>query len=147
MVLWLYPLKVCRFCIFSIIFSKIWCQLTSKWLIFDWKSNHLRHKQTKKIDIKHYENHWKVVLWPSTQHKLTILRIFDQYLRQIDINWRQYVCYLNKYSSDTLKDCRNWYKPLWKPSKSGIVAIYTTKIDDFAHFRSFSTSNWRQLTS
>jgi len=27
--------------------------------------------------------------------------------RQIDVNWRQYECYLNKYSSDTLTDCRN----------------------------------------
>ena len=27
--------------------------------------------------------------------------------------------------------------------KSGIVVIYTTKIDDFAHFRSFLTFDWR----
>ena len=72
---------------------------------------------------------------------------FRSFWRQIDINWRQYVCYLNKYSSDILTDCRNWYKPLWKPLKSGIVANYTTKFDDYAHLRSFLTSNWRQLTS
>ena len=88
-----------------------------------------------------------MVLWPFTRQKLTILRIFDHFRRQIDVNWRHNGCYLNKYSSDTLTDCRNRYKPLWKPLKSGIVAIYTTKIDDFAYFRSFLTLNWRQLTS
>ena len=83
-------------------------------------------------------------MWPSTRQRLTILCIFDHFRRQIDVNWRQYLCYLNKYSFDSVTDCRNWYKLLWKPSKSGIVAICMTKIDDFVHFRSFSTSIWRQ---
>ena len=88
-----------------------------------------------------------VCLGLSTRQKLTILRIFDHFWHQIEVNWRQYVCYFNKYSSQTLRDCRNWYKSSWKPLKRGIVAIYTTKIDHFAHFWSFLTLNWRQLTS
>ena len=100
-----------------------------------------------KIDINHNKNHWRTVLWLSTRQKLTILRIFDYFPRQIEVDWCQYVCYLNKYSSDTLTGCRNWYKSLWKPLKSVIVAIYTTKTVNFAHFRSFLTSNWHQLTS
>ena len=132
-----------QFCIFPITFSKNWCQSMSKWLIFDTN----RHEQTLKIDINHNKNHWRTVLWLSTRQKLTILRIFDHFPRQIEVDWCQYVCYLNKYSSDTLTGCRNWYKSLWKPLKSVIVAIYTTKTVNFAHFRTFLTSNRHQLTS
>ena len=105
------------------------------------------HKQTKRINENYHKNHLKVVLWPSARQKFTILCIFNHFRRQIDVNWRQYVCYRNKYSSDTLTDCRNQYKPLWKPLKSGIVAIYMTKIDDFAYFRSFSVIFDVKLTS
>ena len=104
---------------------KYWCKSSYNPL----KSDFVAIYSTKNYDFAHFRS------------------FLTQRWRQIDINWRQYVCYLSKYSSNTLTDCRNWYKPLWKPLKSGIVAIYTTKTDDFSHFRSFSTSNWRQLTS
>ena len=98
------------------------------------------------ISKKWYKPSWKplksgIVAIYTT--KIDDFAHFRSFRRQIDVNWRQYVCYRNKCSSDTLTDCRNRYKPSWKPLKSGIVAIYTTKIDDFAHFRSFLTLRWR----
>ena len=70
------------------------------------------HKQTDRqtLLIYIYRNHWIVVLWLFTLQKLKILRIFDHIWRQIYVNWRQWLCYLNKYSSDTLTDCKYWYK-------------------------------------
>ena len=38
------------------------------------------------IDINPHKNQWKVVLWQFTQQKLMILRIFDHFWRQIDVN-------------------------------------------------------------
>ena len=141
MVLWPFTQQILTF---LHIFDHFRLKLTLNRMIFQKKIFILhtnRLKKSIKATIK------KEVLWPSAWQKLTILCIFNHFRRQIDVNWCQYVCYHNKYSSDTLTDCRNGYKPLWKTLKSGNVAIYTTKIDDFTYFRSFSTLNWHQLTS
>ena len=87
-----------RFCAFSIIFDVKLTSIDVNMCAIS-INIHLTYLQTAGIDIKHYENHWKVVLWPITRQKLTIMRIYDHFWRQIDVNWRRYVCYFNKYWS------------------------------------------------
>ena len=138
-------IKIDNFAHFQSFLTSNWCQLTwvcvlSKW-IFIWDTN----IHTTNIYANHHKIHLKVVLWPFTQQKFTILRIFDHFLRWIDVNWHHYVCYLSKYSSETLTDCKYWCKSSYNPLKSDFVAIYSTKNYDFAHFRSFLTQRWRQI--
>ena len=123
-----------------------------RWIDFNWRQYvcysvniHLTHWQTANIDVNHHKIHWSVVLWTFTQQKITILRIFDHFLHWIDFNWHHYVCYLSKYSSETLTDCKYWCKSSYNPLKSDFVAIYSTKNYDFVHFRSFLTQRWRQI--
>ncbi len=45
----------------------------------------LTHYQTANIDVNHHKTHLKMVLWPFTQQKLTILRISDHFWRKVDV--------------------------------------------------------------
>ena len=129
------------------IFNHFWRQIDVNWSEYACYLNEYSSETLTyyKYYANHHKIHWKVVLWPFTRQNLTILRIFDHFLRWIDVNWHHYVCYFSKYSSETLTDCKYWCKSSYNPLKSDFVAIYSTKNYDFAHFRSFLTQRWRQI--
>ena len=104
----------------------------------------LTHWQTANIDVNHHKYHWKVVKWPLTQRKSTILRIFNHCSCQTDVNVCAISINIQLTHYQTANIDRNHHKKHWKVVLWQFTQQKLMILRIFDHFRHWIDVNWRQ---